>query len=238
MTKRTPHLRRTSLLGLCLLWIKFCGVIVCIRSSAPVGALNNVGGISKQQSCLKEWCSRRQPEVVHTATPPQVVDNQHRSSPRATSLPFVMLLVPSGRMTAARLVQTLWHLGVTGQRFVVLSFGILQDALRCGHGGSKGRPAAHAFRVHAASGSSKRYAACTAGLASCCGSDPLHCWLQFPGRYLWTPTEILVSWRTLMLARWDKAFQRQPLHGAQPQNLCAAYRLLSCSLAVCLSAQE
>ena len=40
-----------------------------------------------------------------TATPPQVVDNQHRSSKHATFLPLIMLLVLSGHMTAARFVE-------------------------------------------------------------------------------------------------------------------------------------
>lgn len=44
--------------------------------------------------------------------------------------------------------------GAAGQTTYRPSFGILQDALRCGHGGSRGRPAAQAFTVNA--GSSER----------------------------------------------------------------------------------
>ena len=83
-----------------------------------------------------------------------------------------------------------------------LSFGVLQTALRCGHNAGAGRRAASRFQVHAAAG--KAIWASRLSRQLCPQKDLLilHiCSLQHLEKCHWTPTETLVSWLTLMLAR-------------------------------------
>ena len=85
---------------------------------------------------------------------------------------------------------------------VYLSFGVLQTALRCGHNAGAGRRAASQFQVHAASG--KAFKALKLSKPPCPQENSLIlriCSLQHLEKCRWIPTETLVSWLTLMLAR-------------------------------------